>query len=221
VKPLIIISILLALLNSCKKHTEPHRQELVGIPTGFVINTRYVSHTSTNLVLEMDIGVVASRDREIMSLNDSAFHGWGTSTLSCSFNKIEQLHTLPSNRFSTILAFDQSSNYDNYDPFNQRLRTVNKLLLDAEAMPQNELGLAFYNRSDVFTNNLQVITDDLGNPFHLSRESLLKHQFWMPFNEKGSANMYDAISTLIDTVSTSYLCFNQNYKTKSSKYFSD
>ena len=195
--------ILVALcLGNCKKSTQPVRKALIGAPTAFALGTQYISHTDTTLILEMKVGVFTSRDREVTTLNDSAFHSWPTSSLGIIFNKIEQHEALSMNSFSTILAFDQSESYAQYDPFNQRLRAVNKVLLDMESESKNEFGLAYYNRSDLFKNNLEIRIRDGGSPFQVSRESLLKWQFWMPDYEKGTANMYDALSMLIDTVST-------------------
>ncbi len=201
-KKLLVVLLATIIFSNCKKHTQPLRMALIGVPTAFVLTTRYISHSDSTLSVEMKIGVFTSRDREVTNLNDSAFHAWPASTFGITINNIEQQQASTTNSFSTILAFDQSASYSEYDPLNQRLRAVNKVLLDMESQPKNEFGLAYFNRSDRFENDLEIRTRDGGNPFNISRESLLKWQFWMPDYEKGTANMYDAISLLIDTVST-------------------
>jgi hypothetical protein len=197
---LYIAGLILVLFAGCKKEEEePFFQYLIGIPNATVMGIQYVSNTSNELVIDMDVSVLTSNDRNVKWVEDSAFKPGTIPYLQYTIESVSQMQYPVRDNYSNLLIMDQSGNYDDFDPANQRLRALNKFFQDVNNDNRANTAFGYFSRSGNWTDDLFVY-NEWANPFKYDYEVAVEQQFWMTFFEGGTSNLYDAINQSINYV---------------------
>ena len=185
---ILLLSLFFAM--ACEKDT-PFMRGLVGVPTAYVADIQYVEHNGNTLLLQVDIAVVTHRDYDYSYLDDTAFKIQDNLIYDFTIDSIEHIERNGNVAYTSMLMIDQSGSYNDYDPFNQRLRAVNKFLGEINEISNANCGLAHYYR-DTSERDYFILLNE-GNPFTVAYHENLIQQFWSTYYVQNTSNMYDAV----------------------------
>ncbi len=197
-----------AILPACKKDysLENRKPVGIGINNAYVLKANYVSHSGSDLFIDLDIGVVGSGDAiDMTSIPDSAFKNKLFGSHELIIESIERLQMSEATNYSNLLAIDMSGSWDDIDLFNLRTRAFNKTVIETLSNSSNEIALGRFERNEgafVETRN------DL-DPYHLPYEDYGKILFNFYYQTGTTSNVYDAIEEYLE-----YANANSNHQNK-------
>jgi len=192
-------------LASCKDadyDTSDLKKPGIGINNAFVLDQRYMSHTPTDLKIQLDIGVVGNGSQvDITSIPDSAFGPMEFSLHNLTVDKVERVKLEENSNYSHLLAIEGSADWNGIDAFNVRTTSLNKALLESHNNSKSEFALgSFSRRSDLSSQ----ATPWVWNPtpgqsaYNLSYQESGKILYHL-YSEPGiSSNLHDAMLLFLD-----------------------
>jgi hypothetical protein len=179
----------LGILLSCAKD-EPFIRNLPGVPNAFISEIRYIDHSNSILHLQVDIAAITHSDYDYTFLSDSAFKIQDNAIYDFTIDSIDRIERVGGEAYTNMLLVDLSDSYNDSDPFNMRLRAINKFLQEVSVCPSAKCGLAHYNR-DTSGQAFYILTNN-GNPFTVPYQQSVIEQFWSTYFVENTSNMYDA-----------------------------
>ncbi len=188
--------VLIFLLSSCTIIKEQPKFVPAGDYTLVTLSSKYVSHTSTQLVYTVKIllldNFLTLGDYSILGEGNFALSGNGVSAIS-NFG-ITQVNFLPVE--SSIVLLDQSGSYAKTDPDNLRSQLVSKYLSDCSQVNFFQLG-GFSKGGRLFNEPVEFLTNGFTNAWQAPAQGL----YTLAQQTGGQSNLYDAINTSVNSFS--------------------
>jgi hypothetical protein len=203
----------LILLAACQKAVpEPTDKKMFGDVTSLCLDTRYVSHSGTELFIETDVAILYSGDgQDNTSFSDSIFRDTSFATNDLYVESVERLILAENRSYSNLLLLDQSEFLYVSDSYNRRIRCLNKAVTEGKENGSNQIAIANYARDGIYEDGVKLWScDTCANPYNQSRDELGKIIYESYYDRQGTSNMYDAIYMLIDSVAFYTPAANRN-----------
>ena len=188
---------------ACDKNYDDLRPKgILGAPTSFLVESRYVSHSGNELTIELDIGVVSGRYADDLTwMEDDAFPTSNSPFLnhSLTLESVERIQLNQNNTYSNLILVDYTNGWDDIDLFNLRTMALNKSVQEAVSAG-NQVGLAFFARDGAFSSPFNTLIYQEGNAFGQSYADLSKILYLMQSSQGGTSSFYDAVDAMVDYV---------------------
>lgn len=203
IKSTIFLALIIASFGSCKE-ADFDKTDLkkpgIGINNAFVLSQQYISHTPTDLKIQLDIGVVGNGTQiDITSIPDSAFAPMDFSTHNLTVDKVEKVLLQENINYSQLFAIEGSATWNDLDAFNVRTTSLNKSLLESYQNPNNQFAWgSFYRNYDLSSRAVPWVWDINKNAYNQTYQESGKVLFNLYSSAGTSSNLHDAMLLFLD-----------------------
>ena len=165
------------------------------IATSAVTQTKYISHTSTELIYEVNVVLLDdygdSYDNTIYDEDQFAFISSSGTTEVLKFDW--GVSTSTPGTSSTIILIDESGSYEETDPANARSQVINKFLNDHQS-PSNYMLASFSKEGNLTKEPLEYFNEN----FSTAWREPLNYIFDLVKRTGGKSSLFDAMDQALN-----------------------